>query len=188
MGSPSVEVFGGLILDTGGVNGYEGVRKRTTKKKGETVVEYQGYTPTKHNTTGAYKTEHGAAVARAVLKENIRLGLVEDKKLREKKKPRAKRESSARALASPRPLPPFSSAHACCSSELCAALNTLACVTTKVAKVAKKMNSIDDAIELPHSVPRCVPQLRVAARPLTIYQAALLLQLGRPLVHTRPMA
>ena len=42
--------------------------------------------------------------------------------------------------------------------------------------------------EAPHSVPRCVPQLRVAARPLTIYQAALLLQLGRPLVHARPMA
>ena len=46
----SVEVFGSLLLGTGGVNGYEGVRKRTTTKKGEKVVEYQGYTPTKHNT------------------------------------------------------------------------------------------------------------------------------------------
>ena len=90
----SVEVFGSLLLGTGGVNGYEGVRKRTTTKKGEKVVEYQGYTPTKHNTTAAYKTEHDAAVARAVLKENLRLGLVEDKKLRAKKsaKKRAKRE------------------------------------------------------------------------------------------------
>ena len=89
----SVEVFGSLVLGTGGVNGYEGVRKRTTKKKGETVVEYQGYTPTKHNSTAAYKTAHDAAVARAVLKENLRLGLVEDKKTRTKAcaKKRAKR-------------------------------------------------------------------------------------------------
>ena len=71
------------------------------------MVEYQGYTPTKHNTTGAYKTEHGAAVARAVLKENLRWGLVEDKKLRTKTsaKKRAKRESSARARSHP-PAPP----------------------------------------------------------------------------------
>ena len=91
------------------------------------------------------------------------------------------------ALAIP-PAPPLSSAHACCSSERRAALDTLACVTTKVAKVAPKTNSMDDAIVLPHSVPRCVPQLRVEARPLTIYQAALLLQLGAPLVRARPMA
>ena len=185
----SVEVFGSLLLGTGGVNGYEGVRKRTTTKKGEKVVEYQGYTPTKHNTTAAYKTEHDAAVARAVLKENLRLGLVEDKKLRAKKsaKKRAKRGCRARSP-SPPPLLPFSSAHARCSSERRAALDTLACVTTKVAKVAPKTNSMDDAIALPHSVPRCVPQLRVAVRPLSIYQAALLLQLGAPLVRARPMA
>ena len=109
MGSPSVEVFGGLILDTGGVNGYEGVRKRTTTKKGEKVVEYQGYTPTKHNTTAAYKTEHDAAVARAVLKENLRLGLVEDKKLRAKKsaKKRAKRGCRARSPPPPPLLSPL---------------------------------------------------------------------------------
>ena len=49
---------------------------------------------------------------------------------------------------------------------------------------------MDDAIALPHSVPRCVPQLRgpVEVRPLTIYQAALLLQLGRPLVRARLIA
>ena len=93
------------------------------------------------------------------------------------------------ALAIP-PAPPLSSAHACCSSERRAALDTLACVTTKVAKVAPKTNSMDDAIALPHSVPRCVPQLRgpVEVRPLTIYQAALLLQLGRPLVRARLIA
>ena len=183
----SVEVFGSLLLGTGGVNGYEGVRKRTTTKKGEKVVEYQGYTPTKHNTTAAYKTEHDAAVARAVLKENLRLGLVEDKKLRAKKsaKKRAKRGCRARSP-SPPPLLPFSSAHARCSSERRAALDTLACVSTLVPET--KRNSMDDAIELPHSVPRCVPQLRVAVRPLSIYQAALLLQLGAPLVRARPMA
>ena len=53
-----------------------------------------------------------------------------------------------------------------------------------------KMNSMDDAVALPHSVPGCVPQLRgpVEVRPLTIYQAALLRQLGAPLVRARPMA
>ena len=63
-----VERFGVLELPLGGRHGYKGVRPA---RKGQ----WQGYTPKKGHTTRAYATKHEAAVARAQLMSNKKLGL-----------------------------------------------------------------------------------------------------------------
>ena len=62
-----VEQFGLLELPLGGVNTYVGVRKARNG-------EFQGYTPKKTHTTGAFKTTHEAAVALAQLQNDINIG------------------------------------------------------------------------------------------------------------------
>ena len=86
--APLSEGFGALNLPLGGRHGYRGVRKA---RKGT----FQGYTPKKTHTTAAYESAQEAAVALAVLKQNINLGLTESAE----RKPRAKRALSTGARA-----------------------------------------------------------------------------------------
>ena len=67
-----VERFGLLELPLGGVNTYVGVRKTRND-------EFQGYTPKKTHTTGAFKTTHEAAVALAQLTNDINIGTYVEK-------------------------------------------------------------------------------------------------------------
>ena len=65
-----VEHFGVLELPLGGTHGYKGIRPT---REGQ----WQGYTPKKgkKDTTKAYATKHEAAVGRAQLMNNKKLGL-----------------------------------------------------------------------------------------------------------------
>ena len=94
--SKEVERFGALGLPLGGINSYVGVRKVRNGL-------FQGYTPKKRrgHTTKAYEMAMEAAVALAVLKEDIRCGLVDSAKAK-----RARHGSSAKgAHTLPIPLP-----------------------------------------------------------------------------------
>ena len=72
--SEGVENFGALNLPLGGKHGYYGVRK---VRKGR----FQGYTPTKTHTTSDFATPKEAAVALAIKRQNLQLGLDERRPL-----------------------------------------------------------------------------------------------------------
>ena len=93
--SKPAERFGVLELPVGGKHGYVGVRKVRKER-------FQGYTPKKRpgHTTKDYTTAHRAAVALALLKEDIRCGVVDSAKAK-----RAWHGSSASAPALPNALP-----------------------------------------------------------------------------------
>ena len=80
------ERFGALNLPIGGTHGYVGVRK---VRKGR----FQGYTPKKKHTTADFETAHEAAVARALLQQDICSGAHDTAE----KKPRTRRRLSAGA-------------------------------------------------------------------------------------------
>ena len=69
------EEVAGQRLPLGGVNGYRGVRGKQGKKKNK----YQGTTPRKKHRTGYFDTAKEAAIARAQLREDLELGMLEQR-------------------------------------------------------------------------------------------------------------
>ena len=77
---PRFEEAGGQRLPLGGVNGYLGVRG----KQGRAKDKFQGITPKKQHRTALFATPLEAAIAYAQLKEDLELGMPEQ---RSSKKP-----------------------------------------------------------------------------------------------------
>ena len=73
--APRVEEVGGRRLPLGGQHGYVGVRGRQGKKKNK----FQGVTPRKTHRTGYFDTALEAAVAFAQLREDLELGMLEQR-------------------------------------------------------------------------------------------------------------
>ena len=69
------EEAGGQRLPLGGVNGYLGVRG----KQGKNKDKYQGTTPRKQHRTGHFPTAKEAAIALAQMKEDLELGIFEER-------------------------------------------------------------------------------------------------------------
>jgi len=69
------EEAGGQRLPLGGLNGYAGVRGKQGKKKDK----YQGTTPKKQHRTGHFGTAQEAAIALAQLREDLELGMLEQR-------------------------------------------------------------------------------------------------------------
>ena len=180
LSKPLAENFGTLNLPLGGKNGYVGVRK--AKNGG-----FQGYTPkkSKGHTTGRYDTAQEAAVALAIKRQEIALGLGCDGG----KKPRRQRMKAAAArwrhilCLSRTPLTSF-----------CRILPAAATATqpkVKPSKALKLQTAFDSPLTgiLPlRTAPRIAPAPLVPARPLTFEQAALLLALGCKHVRALPLA
>ena len=72
---PRFEEAAGQRLPLGGVNGYVGVRGKQGKKKNK----FQGVTPRKTHRTGYFSTAKEAAVALAQLREDLELGMLEQR-------------------------------------------------------------------------------------------------------------
>ena len=72
---PRFEEAAGQRLPLGGVNGYAGVRGKQGRKKDK----FQGVTPKKQHRTALYNTPFEAAVAFAQLKEDLDLGMLEER-------------------------------------------------------------------------------------------------------------
>ena len=158
--APLVESFGTLNLLIGGKHGYIGVRKVRD--------DFQGYTPKKNHTTKAYKSEHEAAVARALLKKDIESGMIDTAE----KQPRAKRVL-ARAPPCLRHMPgapPLIFFVACAAAEPTHGKLALSTPPERLA--------LGGAIE-----PRAV-----WAMPLTAYQASWLVARGSARVPAMPLA
>ena len=155
------ERFGGVNMPLGGKHGYVSVRKVRKER-------FQGYTPKKRpgHTTKDYTTAHGAAVALALLKEDIRCGVVDSAKAK-----RAWHGSSASAPALPNALP--SLAPVFLLTARCGAGSATRTPSTSGTAFARMKNAID-LVPLCKDVqpPLCGP---VAAHPLMRAQAALLL-------------
>ena len=69
------EVAGGQQLPLGGINGYIGVRGKQGKKKDK----FQGTTPRKQHRTAHFDTPQEAAIALAQLREDLELGMLEER-------------------------------------------------------------------------------------------------------------
>ena len=81
MDTAHTEVFGNTILKLGGKHGYERVRGG----QGSNDL-FQGYTKNKEHFTGLFETPHKAAVALAVLEQDLQLGLIEEKTKKRKQR------------------------------------------------------------------------------------------------------
>ena len=89
---PRFEEAGGQRLPLGGVNGYIGVRGKQGKKKDK----FQGVTPRKQHRTGYFDTAKEAAIAFAQLREDLELGMLEQRAPK-KAQPAAPNEPSKKA-------------------------------------------------------------------------------------------
>ena len=72
---PRFEAVDGLRVPLGGINGYKGVRGKQGRKKNK----YQGVTPRKTHRTGHFDTAKEAAIAFAQLREDLELGMLEQR-------------------------------------------------------------------------------------------------------------
>ena len=72
---PRFEEAAGQRLPLGGLNGYAGVRGKQGKKKNK----FQGVTPRKKHRTGYHDTAKEAAIALAQLREDLELGMLEQR-------------------------------------------------------------------------------------------------------------
>ena len=86
------EEAGGRRLPLGGLNGYVGVRGKQGKKKNK----FQGITPKKKHRTGYFDNAKEAAVALAQLREDLELGMLEQRAPKEAQPP-APNETSKKA-------------------------------------------------------------------------------------------
>ena len=78
------EEAGGQRLPLGGINRYSGVRGKQGKKKDK----FQGTTPKKQHRTRLFKTPLEAAIALAQLREDLELGMLEQRSLPKAKSPK----------------------------------------------------------------------------------------------------
>ena len=78
------EEAGGQRLPLGGLNGYAGVRGKQGKKKDK----FQGTTPKKKHRTQLFATSLEAAIALAQLREDLELGMLEQRSLPKAKSPK----------------------------------------------------------------------------------------------------
>ena len=78
------EEAGGQRLPLGGVNRYAGVRSKQGKKKDK----FQGTTPKKKHRTQLFATSLEAAIALAQLREDLELGMLEERSLLKAKSPK----------------------------------------------------------------------------------------------------
>ena len=86
------EEAGGQRLPLGGRNGYLGVRGGQGRKKDK----FQGTTPKKTHRTGHHDTALEAAIAFAQMKEDLDLGILEERSTK-KAQPRASTDTSKKA-------------------------------------------------------------------------------------------
>ena len=89
---PRFEEAAGQRLPLGGVNGYVGVRGKQGKKKNK----FQGVTPKKKHRTGYFGNAKEAAIALAQLREDLELGMLEQR-APAKAQPPAPKENSKKA-------------------------------------------------------------------------------------------
>ena len=89
---PRFELAGGQRLPLGGINGYIGVRGKQGKKKNK----FQGITPKKKHRTEHFDTAQEAAIALAQLREDLELGMLEER-VQKKQKKAAANEPSKKA-------------------------------------------------------------------------------------------
>ena len=78
------EVAGGQRLPFGGLNRYAGVRGKQGKKNNK----YQGTTPKKKHRTKLFDTPMEAAIALAQLREDLELGMLEERGKKKAKSPK----------------------------------------------------------------------------------------------------
>ena len=78
------EEVAGQRLPLGGVNGYRGVRGKQGKKKNK----YQGTTPKKKHRTKLFDEPREAAIAFAQLREDLELGMLEERGQKKAKSPK----------------------------------------------------------------------------------------------------
>ena len=101
------EEAGGQRLPLGGINGYLGVRG----KQGRNKDKFQGVSPRKQHRTALYDSPLAAAIAFAQLKEDLELGMLEQRSSKKKQLSPATLAASRKLevgtyLGHLRPLPP----------------------------------------------------------------------------------
>ena len=87
---PRFEEAAGQRLPLGGLNGYVGVRGGQGKKGNK----FQGTTPRKKHRTGLYDTAKEAAIAFAQLREDLELGMLEQRRQKKVQPPAANEPSN----------------------------------------------------------------------------------------------
>ena len=121
---PRFEEAAGQWLPLGGINGYAGVRGKQGRKKDK----FQGVTPRKQHRTKLFGTPLEAAVAFAQLKEDLELGMLEQRSRKQQQQ-----QQQPATLAASRKLevgtylgylrpPPMAGAPGCPNSSLCHAV------------------------------------------------------------------
>ena len=170
-----VENFGSLQLPLGGVHGYVGVRKVRDGK-------FQGYTPRKTHTTAAFETPHEAAVALALTKRNLELGMEDSE---DECKPRRKKRTSLRAQTARVPLlltcPHAEFVHLVCLDRACSAVALPSePLTDRQAAPRPSLDASPQVVTVPPVVGPAALQRSapVIAWPISFQQAAHMLTLG----------
>ena len=99
---PRFELVGGQRLPLGGLNGYLGVRG----KQGRAKDKFQGITPKKQHRTALFATPLEAAIAFAQLKEDLEVGMLEQRSSKKRLSPRGWKLEVGTYLGHLRPPPP----------------------------------------------------------------------------------